>query len=60
MVFDVPLQMISQVIDTLGEKCDLNLGRTGVALMGSIISNQFLPSFFLNTHAINSSSRKRQ
>ena len=35
----VVAQMLVQVIDARGQQRDLNLGRTGVALMGSVLSD---------------------
>ena len=47
MVLLMRLEMLSQVGDALCQDCDLNLGRTGVALMLSIILDNFL-FFFLS------------
>jgi len=39
VIFFVLLQVLGQVIDPLGQQSDLNIGRTGVALMNPIIYN---------------------
>jgi hypothetical protein len=43
----VALQMLSQRVDSRGENCDLNLGRTGIALVGLEGLDNFLLLFFL-------------
>ena len=37
MVLLVFLQMFVQVVDSVGQNCDLNFGGTGVAFVGSVL-----------------------
>ena len=43
MVILVGLQMLGQVVDSSGQNGDLNLGRTGVALMQRVVGNDLGP-----------------
>ena len=38
----VGLQVLGQIVDTVGQKCDLNLRRTGVTLVDGILGNDGL------------------
>ena len=50
MVMRMLFQMSIQVVDSLGEHCDLDLGRTGVAFMSRVLFHDFL--FFLLSHVV--------
>ena len=39
MVLVIGLEMLSEVLDSVGQKRDLNLGRTGIALVSSVLLN---------------------
>lgn len=45
MVVAVVLKMLGELIDTTGQNCDLNLRRTGVALMNSVLFDDLLLLF---------------
>jgi len=46
IVFLVRLEMLSQFIDALAKQGNLNLGRTGISLVGTeVVNNLFLGSF---------------
>ena len=59
----VGLQVRGQVVDASGQNCDLNLGRTGVSFVGSVLFNQcelfvflhgiFHLSFIYAFHSVN-------
>ena len=42
VVLVVCLQMLVQIVDAVGQNCDLNLGRTGVAFMGLVLLDDLL------------------
>ena len=42
MVMFVLFQVLGQMVDSLGQDSDLYLGRTGIGLVQSVLSNDFL------------------
>ena len=50
MVLLMNLHMLGQVVDPLGEDRDLHLCRTGIGLVGSVVSNNSL-LFLLEHHS---------
>ena len=42
VVLVVRLHVFSQVVDTVGQKCDLYFGRTGIAFVNSVLFNDGL------------------
>ena len=46
VVLVVGLEVLGQSVDAMGKDRDLNLGRTGVALMGGVLRNDSLLFFF--------------
>ena len=48
VVVDMGAQMISQLVDAVGQNGNLNLGGTGVALMGRILFDDLVFDFFPN------------
>jgi len=57
VVLVIGLQMLGEVVDSVGQKRDLNLGRTGVALVGSILLNNCL--LFVFQHCFHLSAKCR-
>ena len=58
MVLGVSLEVLGEVVDSLGENSDLNLGRTGVALVSSIGGDDFLLNVFKHHDKVLSESAK--
>lgn len=52
IVMSVTLKMAADIADSLGQKCNLNLGRTGVAGVGCKLVNYLLfgASFCFSGH----------
>ena len=50
MVLLMNLHMLGQIVDPLGQDCDLYLSRTGIGLVGSVFGNNSL-LFFLEHHS---------
>ena len=46
IVMDVSTQMLGELVDAVGEDSDLYLGRTGVALVGSLLCDNLIFFFF--------------
>ena len=42
VVLVVCLHVLGQVVDTVGQKCDLHLGRTGIAFVSGVLLNDSL------------------
>ena len=51
MVLGVSLKMLVKGVDTVGKNSNLYLGRSGVALMSSVGSDNFLLSVLLECHS---------
>ena len=58
MVLGVSLEVLGEVVDSLGENSNLNLGRTGVALVSCVGSDDFLLYVFKHHDKILSESAK--
>ena len=51
-ILRISLQVLGQVSDSLGQDCDLNLRRTGVALVSSVSCDDGLLNFLLHCHDV--------
>ena len=50
MIFLVPLKVLGEAIDTVGQQCDLHVRRASVLLMHPEILNYFSFAYILCTH----------
>jgi hypothetical protein len=48
---DVGAEVIGELVDAVGEDCNLNLRGTGVALVGCVLSNNLVFDF-LTDHSV--------
>ena len=42
VIVRVSLEVLGKILDALGEQCDLNLGGTGIALVGRILGDDLI------------------